>query len=920
MQRAPGSGSRSDATAYVVPICTGVTPCAGVQRGDINAARPIASSHALLRGSEPGRSPYVDSRRTHFGGRLAESSSFALRSSFLGVSIGSSSAKQACARTPAFEISASGDAADGEVLGLEAMDAVEAFQVREQSSGSANGKSGQSRDRDSGPRALFLERWRVVRPPGMRAASKAADSKAAAIGAEPFPPKDGPSRSRDKKNFKKREDDEEEAELARAALNKKKNAVKKIRVQDDDEDVLLDEEEEDASVLSALAPVRITQAPAVMSAAAALARVAPPKPSGPKPAKLAAPKAKSEKRQLSKRERRLERQAEPERPDKLVISGSMTPMEFANTMGIPVTDIIKKLVLRGLRVSMNQPMDIDTIKSVAADLEIPVEEPEEEEAAVLGKANEAMLDDSDLDNLVRRPPIVTVMGHVDHGKTTLLDAIRKTKVAAGEAGGITQGVSAYQVDVTVGGEEKQIVFLDTPGHEAFTAMRSRGAKVTDVAILVVAADDGVRPQTIEALKHAQAAGVPIVVAINKIDKEGANLDRVKQELSEYNLLAEDWGGNTTMVPISALKGEGIDQLLELIVLLTDVEDLYANPDRPAKGTCVESRSDRQLGPVASLLVQNGTLRVGDLVVCGSIYGKVRALIGEGRARLESAGPSSAVEIWGMNGVPNAGEEFEVVASEKEARMMAEGRAEEEKERKMALAQRMSLSGMAQRMKSGELKNLNLILKTDVQGSLEAITHSLSQLPQNEVSLRLIYSGVGQISKADVDLAGASEAVIIGFNAATGNDAREAAERLNVDIREYSIIYKLLEEVEAAMEGMLEPEYVEEHVGEAEVRATFPLGTKGVIAGLFVREGKLVRNANFRTLRNDKVVFEGIVESLKRMADDVKEVNTGLECGMSTIKFTAWENGDIIECYRLNPVRRKLDASRVIGSNTAPSSA
>jgi len=614
---------------------------------------------------------------------------------------------------------------------------------------------------------------------------------------------------------------------------------------------------------------------------------------------------------MSRSDRRKEKEKKPVRAKSIVLNGPMTVTDFSSSMLVSASDVIKRLILKGTKATLNSPLEVDTIKMLIEDLAIDIEilEDAEEEVESDTKASDKMLDDSDLDYLVKRPPIVTVMGHVDHGKTTLLDSIRKTKVAASEAGGITQGVRAHQVSIEINGQEKPIVFLDTPGHEAFTAMRSRGAKVTDIAVLVVAADDGVRPQTIEAIKHAQAARVPIVVAINKMDKEGANPDRVKQELTEHGLMPEDWGGSTVMVPISAIKGDGIDTLLEMISLVSEVEDLFANPSRAAKGTCIEGRVDKEMGSVASLLVQNGTLRVGSTVVCGTVYGKVRAMFGEGRKRVQEAGPSSAVEVLGLNGVPLAGEEFEEMPFE-EARAIAEKRLGQVRDKRLAsmgglLAPRLSLSSMAQRIKSGDLKELNIIMKCDVQGSLEAITASLTKLPQHEVAIRLLLGGVGDVTQADMDLAIASDAVVIAFNTAILPDALANAQQANIDIRQYDVIYDLLDEVQACMEGLLEPTMVEEFLGTAEVRATFPLGAKGVVAGCYVSDGKLIRNCQLRVKRGKEVIAAVPLDSLKRMKDDVKEVVMGLECGVVTSQFQQWKQGDLIEAFRLNAIRRKL---------------
>jgi translation initiation factor IF-2 len=541
---------------------------------------------------------------------------------------------------------------------------------------------------------------------------------------------------------------------------------------------------------------------------------------------------------------------------------------------------------------------------VAEELGVEVETAEEEAAAT--KVTE-MLQAGDMESLQRRPPVVTIMGHVDHGKTTLLDAIRQTKVAQGEAGGITQHIGAYHVDVEHEGEMQQVVFLDTPGHEAFTAMRARGARVTDIAILVVAADDGVRPQTIEAISHAKAAGVPIVVAINKIDKAGAQPDRVKNELTEQGLQPEEWGGDTIMVPVSAIQQENLDTLLEMILLVAEVEDLKAKPDRLARGTVIEANLDKARGPIATLLVQNGTLRIGDTLVAGSVFGKVRAMIDDRGARVEAAGPSFAVELLGLSDVPAAGDEFEVFASEKEARATANTRTDEQRQSRLQqvmASRRVTLNSLSAQAQEGELKELNLILKGDVQGSVEAILGSLRQLPQNEVQVRVLFAAPGEITETDVDLAAASGAVIIGFSTTLANGARQAADREGVDVREYNIIYKLLDDIQGAMEGLLEPEQVEEPLGQVEVRAVFAVG-RGAVAGCYVQSGKAVRNCNIRVKRGGKVIHEGVLDSLKRMKEDTKEVATGFECGVGVDKFNDWAEGDIIETFRMVTKRRTL---------------
>jgi len=634
----------------------------------------------------------------------------------------------------------------------------------------------------------------------------------------------------------------------------------------------------------------------------------PLKPKAAKQAKPAAtiarPSAPSKDKKPSRGRDRRTLEETPERPEKVVLTSDLTVQELAAQLAIPETEIIKVLFFKGIAANINQTLDIPTASMVAQELGFEVETAEQESQA--RKVTE-MLDVEDLENLQPRPPVVTIMGHVDHGKTTLLDAIRQTKVAQGEAGGITQHIGAYHVDVEHEGQHQQIVFLDTPGHEAFTAMRARGARVTDIAVLVVAADDGVRPQTVEAISHARAAGVPIVVAINKVDKEGAQTERVKQELTEYNLVPEEWGGDTIMVPVSAIQKENLDTLLEMLLLVSEVEDLQANPDRPAKGTVIEAHLDKARGPVATLLVQNGTLRVGDTLVAGSTLGKVRAMVDDRGQRVAAAGPSFAVEVLGLGDVPAAGDDFESFQDEKEARAIAAERTDQQRQSRLQQAmasRRVSLSALSDQAREGELKELNLLLKADVQGSVEAILGALEQLPQKEVQVRVLLAAPGEITETDVDLASASDAVIVGFNTTLASGARQAADRAGVDIREYNIIYKLLEDIEGAMEGLLEPELVEEALGQAEVRAVFPVG-RGAVAGCYVLSGKLVRNCKVRVRRNGSQVHEGILDSLKRMKEDTREVNAGYECGVGLDNFQAWAEGDLIEAFRMVTKRRKL---------------
>ncbi len=649
-----------------------------------------------------------------------------------------------------------------------------------------------------------------------------------------------------------------------------------------------------------------------MSLSASLARPSKPKDkqkSSAKPTSGGRKRKKESTRQRQRRramELRAAREAKQVRPEMIVVpEDNLTVQELADKLSVESSEIIKSLFFKGITATVTESLDLPTIETVAEEFGVPVLQDDVEEAA---KKTVEMIEETDIEHLIRRPPVVTVMGHVDHGKTSLLDAIRKARVAAGEAGGITQHIGAYQIEVEHEKKNRRLTFLDTPGHEAFTAMRARGTKVTDVAVLVVAADDGVRPQTLEAISHARAAKVPIVVAINKIDKEGSSPDRVKQELSDQQLVAEEWGGDVVMVPVSAIKGENIDKLLEMILLVTEVEDLQANPNRLAKGTVIEAHLDKAKGPVATLLVQNGTLNSGDVLAAGQVLGKIRAMVDENGARVKQAGPSCPVEALGFNEVPTAGDEFEVYPDEKSARSVVGDRASDARATRLAqqmATRRVSLSSISGQANEGNLKELNLILKADVQGSIEAILGSLEQLPKDEVQVRVLLSAPGEITETDVDLASASGAVIVGFNTSMAPGAKRAADANGVDVREYEVIYKLLDDIQSAMEGLLEPDMVEESLGQAEVRAIFTIG-RSAVAGCYITNGKLQRNCKVRVNRGDQVVFEGDLDSLRRNKDDVKEVASGFECGIGCDRFANWEEGDIVNGYKLVTKRRKLN--------------
>ena len=706
---------------------------------------------------------------------------------------------------------------------------------------------------------------------------------------------EAPTRQGKKKGW---EEEEEETEKTEAKPSKKRRP-KPIIEDDDEEELVLEDEEGLSSSEEDSISLRSLERPPKPESLQKKSSP-PPKSSPSKPKKN-----KGASQQQSQRSQRQEKEERKERPEKITLTQEIAVPELADMLGVSETEIIKNLFIsRGIQANITQTLELETARLVAEDLGVTVEIPEKQSAATKTE----MLDTEDLENLQFRPPVITIMGHVDHGKTSLLDSIRKTKVAEGEAGGITQHTGAYHVDVEHEGETKQVVFLDTPGHEAFTAMRARGAKVTDIAVLVVAADDGVQPQTQEAISHAKAAGVPIVVAINKMDKEGAQADRVKQELTEHQLVPEEWGGNTPMVGVSAITGENLDELLEMIILVAELEELSANPDRLARGTVIEANLDRARGPVATLLVQNGTLHVGNVIVAGPCFGKIRAMIDDRGERVEVAGPSFAVEILGLSDVPSAGDEFNVYADEKEARAIAEKRREQMRNSRLqraASSRRVTLSGVSEQAQEGELKELNLIIKADVQGSVEAIQNSLSQLPQNEVQIRVLFAAPGEVTETDVDLAAASGAVIIGFNTTLASNAKAAADQEGVDVREYDIIYKLLDEIQGAMEGLLDPEEVESPLGTAEVRAVFPVG-RGSVAGCYVQSGRIVRNRRMRVRRNGEVVYDGNVDSLKRVKEDAKEVQSGFECGVGSNKFKDWKEGDIIEAYEMVMKRRTLN--------------
>ena len=583
--------------------------------------------------------------------------------------------------------------------------------------------------------------------------------------------------------------------------------------------------------------------------------------------------------------------------DTILVKDGMTVGELSEVLSIGSTELIKKLFMElKIMANINQSLTLEQIELIAMDYGKEIQEEVEINKEDLDLYFE--VEDAEKD-LKERAPIVTIMGHVDHGKTTLLDTIRNSRVTAGEAGGITQHIGAYQVRA----KDKKITFLDTPGHAAFTTMRARGAKITDVTILVVAADDGVMPQTIEAINHAKAAEVPIIVAVNKMDKPQANPDRVMNELVEYGLISEEWGGDTIFVPISALKGEGIDELLENILLVTEMQELKANPNRLALGTVIEAKLDKGLGAVATLLVQNGSLNVGDPVVVGNTYGRVRAMINDRSKNIQTAKPSTPVEITGLQDVPNAGDRFVVFGDEKTARQIGEKRQQQYIETTRQANSAVSLDTLFEQMKQGEMKDLNIIIKADVQGSVEALAMSLAKIDVEGVNVRIIHTGVGAINESDITLAVASSAVVIGFNVRPDNNAKQMAQTEQVDIRLHSIIYKVIEEIEAAMTGLLDPEFVEKVIGLAEVRQVYKVSKIGTIAGAYVTEGKVSRDGKVRVIRDSVVIYEGEIDTLRRFKDDVKEVQSGYECGMTVENFNDIKEGDVFEVYIMEEVKK-----------------
>ena len=593
--------------------------------------------------------------------------------------------------------------------------------------------------------------------------------------------------------------------------------------------------------------------------------------------------------------RRLQMEVARKAPVTVKIPDEITVGELASRMKKTAGEVIKTLMKNGVMAAINQTIDFDTAEFVATEMGCKVEK------EVTVTIEERIIDDhvDTAEELQPRAPVVVVMGHVDHGKTSTLDAIRKTSVTAGEAGGITQHIGAYTVDVN----GQMITFLDTPGHAAFTSMRARGAKSTDIAILVVAADDGIMPQTIESINHAKAAEVPLIVAINKMDKPTANPDKIKEQLTKYDLVPEEWGGDTIIVPISAKTGQGLDELLEMVLLTAEVQELKANPNRRAKGTVIEARLDKTRGPIATLLVQNGTLNQGDIIIAGTSVGRVRVMTNDKGRTVKSAGPSIPVEITGLAEVPTPGDEFNAVTDERMARELVEQRKQAQKDALAKLNQKVTLDNLFSRMQEGEMKTLNLIVKADVQGSAEAVKASLEKISNEEVRVKVIHAGVGAINESDVLLASTAGAIIVGFNVRPDAAAQASGQRANVDMRFYRVIYDAIDEIEAAMKGMLAPKYEEAVIGHAEVRMTYKVSAVGTIAGCMVKDGKVTRDSQVRILRDNIVIHEGEIGSLQRFKDAAKEVTAGYECGMSVVKFNDIREGDIFECFIMQEVKR-----------------
>ena len=616
-------------------------------------------------------------------------------------------------------------------------------------------------------------------------------------------------------------------------------------------------------------------------------------------------RVKKNKNKQQPQKKNQPRQPEMQKPKKeekpqpihVVIPDTITVGDLAQKLKVGATEIIKRLMQLGIMAAMNQEIEYDVAALIAEDMGAEVER------EIIITAEDKLLSDAEAPDeekdLLPRPPVVCVMGHVDHGKTSLLDAIRSTNVTASEAGGITQHIGAYMVNIN----GNQIAFLDTPGHEAFTAMRARGALVTDIAILVVAADDGIMPQTIEAINHAKAAEVSIIVAINKIDKEGANPDRVKQELTEHGLVPEEWGGDVICVEVSAKQHKNIDSLLEMVLLTAEVKELKANPNRHARGTVIEAKLDKGRGPVATVLVQNGTLRQGDIIVTGTAVGRVRAMVDDKGKKIKEAIPSTPVEIVGLSETPDGGDPFYVVEDERAARNVVEMRKQKIKDEANKARQRVNLDDLFSQIQQGDVKDLNIIVKADVQGSVEAVRQSLEKISNEEVRVRVIHGAVGAITESDVTLASASNAIIVGFNVRPDVGGRNAAELNKVDMRMYRVIYEAIEEIEAAMKGMLAPTFREAVIGHAEIRQTFKVSGVGTIGGCYVTDGKIQRNCSVRIVRDGIVIHEGELDSLKRFKDDVKEVASGYECGMGFVRFNDIKEGDVVECYIMEEVKR-----------------
>nr|BDA98270.1 translation initiation factor 2 [Rhodomonas sp. NIES-1006] len=689
----------------------------------------------------------------------------------------------------------------------------------------------------------------------------------------------------DRKTKKGDKNDQRDSDIIKTKLKSKKKEKSKFR-NDDDYDTLNQAGNDLLTETSSSLPFARPEAPAKKTHNTPNTQN---KKSGQKNS------AKKNKKQNAQKNKEIE-QNTTITPDNVSISGPLSVQELATLLAVSETEIIRSLFLKGIAVTINQILDVSTAQTVGEDLGVQIEHIKESDE----ENKKLQIHDNDDQTLEKRPPVIAVMGHVDHGKTTLLDKIRKTQIAQKEAGGITQKIGAYEVEIEYKDQPKKLTFLDTPGHEAFSGMRSRGVQVTDIAILVVAADDGVKPQTVEAIKYIQSANVPIIVAINKIDKENADIENIKQQLTQYNLIPENWGGDTLMVPISAMKGTNLDNLLEMIVLVSEIEDLKANPRGRAQGTVLEAHLDRAKGAVATVLVQNGTLKIGDILTAGSSMAKIRGMVNSVGDKVDQCLPSCPVLIWGLSKLPNSGDHFEIFENEKQARIAVQKAQETNKENQTianTISDNYSLSN------TNTKGTINLIIKTDIQGSAEAIIGSINKIPQDKVQVKVLYASPGEITETDIDFADTSGAIVLAFNTTLATGANKAARHLNVTVKEYDVIYDLLDHIEMMIEEITGPEYDKKSLGKAIVQGVFPLA-KSFVAGLRVTEGKITKDSHIAVIRNEDTVFEGSITSLKKVKEDIIEAIEDTECGLFVEEFDTWQEKDIVEAFELIPKKRK----------------